>query len=311
LLSALNVSGITTLNHTTIKSNLNVSGTTILNRVGIGINNPNTKFEISGNDTDYLRISDYRELGEPSIEFVKGGDERPNAVFGSSYHTDWRIQNNYGEFCFYAKSLGRTDPIDGIMAKISNSGRITCNNVDTGSLLLGKHDGGYKIAIGKSHIGSVTHLSNDGSITCQTLTVAGKVDGYITSRAPIYFTTSRNATVNGIIYSAYDLNLNTYTKSITLDGRKIRQFRMRSWHASGDFQNDSAEIALSYQIFMSDLNGLSIKAFANPYINYELDQLNGLTPTFYRNNFDTMTYLAPVNYYGNNIKVYCIFEDLL
>jgi hypothetical protein len=62
---------------------------------------------------------------------------------------------------------------------------------------------------------------------------------------------------------------------------------------------------------MSDLNGLSIKAFSNPYINYELNQLNGSTPSFYRNSFDTITYLAPVNYYGSNIKVYCIFEDLL
>ena len=62
---------------------------------------------------------------------------------------------------------------------------------------------------------------------------------------------------------------------------------------------------------MSDLNGLSIKAFSAPYLNLELDQLNGLTPSFYRNNFDTITYLAPSNYYGSNVKVYCIFEDLL
>ena len=62
---------------------------------------------------------------------------------------------------------------------------------------------------------------------------------------------------------------------------------------------------------MSDLNGLSIKAFSAPYLNLELTQLNGSTPTFYRNNFDIITYLAPSNYYGSNIKVYCIFEDLL
>jgi hypothetical protein len=259
-----------------------------------------------------MRVSDYRQLGIPSIEFVKGGIDRINKVFGSSYYTDWRIKSTEdGEFAFYAKSLDRAEPFDGIMASIASNGRITCNYVDTGSVYLGKYTGGHKISIGENTPGSLTQISNDSSITCKSLTVAGKLDGYITSRAPIYFTTSRNATVNGIIYSAYDLNLNTYTKSITLDGRKIRQFRMRSWHASGDFQNDNAEIALSYQIFMSDFNGLSIKAFLAPYINYELDQINGLTPTFYRNNFDTIIYLAPVNYYGNNIKVYCIFEDLL
>jgi hypothetical protein len=265
--STLNVSGLTTLNNTSINSNLNVSGTTTLNNVGIGIDNPNTKFEISG--IDVLRISDYREFGEPSIEFVKGGSERENRVFGSSYHTDWKIQNNYGQFSFYAKSLDRETPVDGIVAKIANNGSITCSHVSTESVFLGEHVGGYKITIGKSNMGSLTHISNDGSITCQTLTVTGKVDGYVTSRTPIYFTTSRTAVVNGISYSAYDLNLNTYTKAITLDGRRIRQFRMRSWHASADFQNDTAEIALSSQIFMSDFNGLSIKAFSAPYVNYE------------------------------------------
>jgi hypothetical protein len=140
---------------------------------------------------------------------------------------------------------------------------------------------------------------------------SSQIAAYISAKIPVNFTTSRTVTVNGVNYSAYDLNLNTYTKYVSLDGRKIRQFRLRSWHASGDFENYSAEIALSYHIFMSDLNGLSIKAFSAPYLNLELDQLNGLTPSFYRNNFDTITYLAPSNYYGSNVKVYCIFEDLL
>ncbi len=62
---------------------------------------------------------------------------------------------------------------------------------------------------------------------------------------------------------------------------------------------------------MSDYDGLNIKAFSSPYLNYELNQLNCVTPTFYRNNFDILTYLAPTAIYGNDIKVYCIFEDLL
>jgi hypothetical protein len=141
--------------------------------------------------------------------------------------------------------------------------------------------------------------------------VNSQVNAYVASKVPVSFTTSRTVTVNSVNYSAYDVDLNKYTKFITLDGRKIRQFRLRSWHASGDFQNYSAEIALSYQIFMSDLNGVSIKAFSSPYLNLELDQISSTTPSFYRNNFDIITYLAPVNYYGSNIKVYCIFEDLL
>jgi hypothetical protein len=70
-------------------------------------------------------------------------------------------------------------------------------------------------------------------------------------------------------------------------------------------------MALTYSIYMSDLNGLSIKAYAGPYVNFALDQVNTVTPTFYRNTFDIITYLSPVDIFGNNVKVYCIFEDLL
>jgi hypothetical protein len=310
-------------------SSLNISGLTILNNVGIGIDNPNNKLEISGIDT--FRISDYRELGEPSIEFVKGSGERPNKIFGSSYHTDWKIKvQQSGELSFHAKSLDRAPgyQIDGVVAKISNYGSVSCSNVNAGTVYVGQFEGGSKITLGNYQIGSVINLLNDGSITCQSLsvannstiggnlscnslTIAGKVDGYITSRAPIFFTTSRTVTINGINFSAYDLNLNSYTKFLTLDGRKIRQFRLRSWHASGDFENYSAEVALNYNIYMSDLNGLSIKSFSAPYTNYQLDQVNSTVPTFIRNSFDFITYLAQLNIYGSNIKVYCIFEDLL
>jgi hypothetical protein len=292
-------------------SSLNISGLTILNNVGIGIDNPNTKCEISG--IDAFRVSDYRELGQPSIEFVKGAAERTDRVFGSSFDTDWRIKSNdYGEFAFYAKALNRPVgfQIDGVMAKISNNGKLTCNSVDASALLVGKHDGGYKITAGENSLGSVINLAYDGKITCQSLNVVGKIDGYVASRVPIYFITSRNVTINGKVHSAYDLDLNKYTKFLTLDGRKFRQFRLRSWHASGNFETLD-EMALTYSIYMSDLNGLSIKAYAGPYVNFALDQVNTVTPTFYRNTFDIITYLSPVDIFGNNVKVYCIFEDLL
>ncbi len=62
---------------------------------------------------------------------------------------------------------------------------------------------------------------------------------------------------------------------------------------------------------MSDFNGFSTKEFSGPYVSLELDQLNGVTPTLYKNTSDTITYLAPFLFYGNDIQVYCIFEDLL
>ncbi len=50
----------------------------------------------------------------------------------------------------------------------------------------------------------------------------------------MFFTTNRTVTINGDIFSVYDLNLSTYTKSILLDGYNIRQFRIRHWPSSGD-----------------------------------------------------------------------------
>jgi hypothetical protein len=138
----------------------------------------------------------------------------------------------------------------------------------------------------------------------------GKVTGYITTRSPVFFTTTGSVNINSKTYSSYNIDLNLYTKFMTLDGRKIRQFRVRSWHADGDFENTDDRIN-GCNIYMSDFNGLSIKSFSNPYINYELNQLNGVTPTFYRNTFDILSYLAPITVFGNTVKVYCIFEDLL
>ena len=72
-------------------------------------------------------------------------------------------------------------------------------------------------------------------------------------------------------------------------------------------------MALSYEIFMSDYNGLNILAYTRPYFNSNLtvSVYNKLVPLFYRNTFDILTYLAPIVSYGNSVKVYCVFEDLL
>ena len=162
---------------------------------------------------------------------------------------------------------------------------------------------------GDLNIGGTNRITGDLYVNGKLLNAVNtQVNAYVSSKVPISFTTSRTVSINSVNYSAYDLDLNKYTKFITLDGRKIRQLRLRSWHASADFEND---VALSYHMCMSDLNGLSIATSSFPYVNTQLDQLNGVTPTFYRNNFDTLTYLAPVNVYGSYIKVYCIFEDLL
>ena len=146
------------------------------------------------------------------------------------------------------------------------------------------------------------------------MSVSGKVQGYIASRLPIFFTTNRTVVINSINFSAYDINLNLYLRWLNLDGRKIRQFRLRSWHSNAVFENtNDLDMALSYEIFMSDYNGLNILAYTRPYFNSNLtvSVYNKLVPLFYRNTFDILTYLSPVISYGNSVKVYCVFEDLL
>ena len=53
----------------------------------------------------------------------------------------------------------------------------------------------------------LTTISNNLNVG-GTLSISGKVQGYIASRLPIFFTTNRTITINSINFAAYDVNLN-------------------------------------------------------------------------------------------------------
>ena len=55
-------------------------------------------------------------------------------------------------------------------------------------------------------------------------------------KSPLFFTTNRNMTIDGVSFSVYDIDLRKYTKSALLDGYNIRQFRIRHWPADADFE---------------------------------------------------------------------------
>jgi hypothetical protein len=59
----------------------------------------------------------------------------------------------------------------------------------------------------------------------------------IGSKTPFYFVTNQNAVINGITFSANDIDLTPRIKQITVDNYEIRQFRFRSWLADADFLN--------------------------------------------------------------------------
>ena len=114
-------------------------------------------------------------------------------------------------------------------------------------------------------------------------------------------------TINGTVFSVYDIDLSKYTKSILLDGLSIRQFRIRTWTSEADFEYPLNPIS-RYDIFMSTKNGLSIYADSFPFENAFLNMTDIFLNQFlYRNTFNILTYCSR---FGSK-KVYCIIEDLL
>ena len=115
-------------------------------------------------------------------------------------------------------------------------------------------------------------MNTPETVISNNLTINGNVKGAnLGVKSPIFFTTNRTVTINGDIFSVYDLNLSKYTKSILLDGYNVRQFRIRHWPSSGDFEYSStffSEMYLKkYDIFMSNRNGLSIFSLSSPIEN--------------------------------------------
>jgi hypothetical protein len=178
-------------------------------------------------------------------------------------------------------------------------------------------------------IGSSITANNSGNMTMNTLTVndsitaAGVISGSsivatniygsnITVKTPIKFTTSRIISVNegssSANYYLYDIDLTKYTKKILLGARNYRQFRVRTWEADGDFENIAYVAQNNYNIFMSDYNGLSIRAYNDYFVNQDLSRLDVIfSHTLVRNTFNYLSYasrLAPAT-------VYMIIEDLL
>ncbi len=179
------------------------------------------------------------------------------------------------------------------------------------------------------NIGSGITANTSGNMTMNTLTVndsitaAGVISGSsivatniygsnITVKTPIKFTTSRIISVNegssSANYYLYDIDLTKYTKKILLGARNYRQFRVRTWEADGDFENIAYVAQNNYNIFMSDYNGLSIRAYNDYFVNQDLSRLDVIfSHTLVRNTFNYLSYasrLAPAT-------VYMIIEDLL
>ena len=164
-----------------------------------------------------------------------------------------------------------------------------------------------------SNKGSVylTSITEDATITGRNIYLKGNIQasGKIAKKSPIFFTTNRTFTLNSTTYSAYDIDLDLYTKKELLDGFSHRHFRVRLFFSNGrlDFQFTPT----TYQIYMTSYNSLSIKAYSSRYRESELDQPDGIGYFLYRNSIDRLTFCASTFLFGATVKVYFVIEDLL
>jgi hypothetical protein len=285
IISSLNVSGFTTLNNNvSIISSLNISGfTTLNNNVSII-----SSLNVSGRT---IIGSDIYNYNDSVLELYKNITVRKNVtdIYGTFIGDNIAIKAGEGNNSSYI-SL-----VEGGNINIQTQNYATSNAVIT--LTSNKF----------------INMNTPETVISNNLTINGTVKGAnLGVKSPIFFTTNRTITINGDIFSIYDLNLSKYTKSVLLDGYTIRQFRIRHWPASADFEYSSTffnEMYLKrYDIFMSNRNGLSIFSLSSPVENYYLRETKIGSHFLYRKDFNYITFCSKGS---TPVKVYLIIEDLL
>ena len=285
IISSLNVSGHTTLNNNvSIISSLNITGFTTLSN--------NTTLLSSLNISGRTIIgSDIYNYNDSVLELYKNITVRKNVtdIYGTFIGDNIAIKAGDGNNSSYI-SL-----IEGGNINIQTQNYATSNAVIT--LTSNKF----------------INMNTPETVISNNLTINGNVKGAnLGVKSPIFFTTNRTVTINGDIFSVYDLNLSKYTKSILLDGYNVRQFRIRHWPSSGDFEYSStffSEMYLkNYDIFMSNRNGLSIFSLSSPIENYFLRETKIASHFLFRKDF---TYITFCSRGSTPVKVYLIIEDLL
>ena len=207
-------------------------------RLGVGTALPNNALEVSGENP--VRVSDYRLLGEPSIEFVKGKVDNADKTFGSDFHTDWKIKTtSTGSMEFYRKrTTGNGDDFDSVAVTFSNRGNIACDTISANNIIR-KH--------------SFTFV-------CST---------------PIIFNgaTYYRYDINLNLYTTFTSRYSGQTL-----GSKTRKFKWMSWLASGAHElGYDLNYDISYsQKFVAPLVGLFVCAYGWPFENRLLTSANSI-----------------------------------
>jgi hypothetical protein len=228
----------------------------VAGKLGVGTSTPNNILEVSGENTS-LRVSDYRLLGEPAIEFVKGKDAIADKTFGSDFHTDWKIKTTMnGDMEFYRKrTAGNGNDFDGACVKFSNFGNITCDKVTANNM------------IKKS-------LFN---FTCSTPVV---FNGQTYYRYDIYLNsyTNFNSTLSGSVVTS-----------------KTRKFKWMSWLTNGaNNTNHELNYDITYTQRFYSPPGFFVCAYGWPNDNKALSNLSSDGTCLLKNTFDYITVCSSI-----------------
>ena len=303
----LNVSGFTTLsNNTTISSSLNISGFTILSNTTsiFGTLNISGYTNLSNKTTllSSLNVSGRTTIGTDTynysdsvVEMYKNFNIRKIPIVATSTSYD-RVELKVG-LGTGSSTLSMEEGYDINLINSIGNVALNCTNF-TGQTAI-------NLNAYQTRVQNNLNVSNDLSVS-NNLSVQGKITcANLGQRVPMFFTTSRTFQLNGTNYSCYDIDLRLYTNSILLDGFNIRQFRIRTWVSSTDFEHPNM-YQNNYSVFMSDRNGLSIFAHGGPYENFYFN-VPVMDQFLYRNSFNILMYCSR----QGSKKIYCIIEDLL
>ena len=238
----MNISGFATLNNnTTIISSMNISGFATLNNKTTLLSSLN----VSGRKIIGSNVYDY---SDSLLEVHKNLNIRNNIANGDRIN----LQVGLGTRASY---LSMEEGYD----------------INIVTSLYGTSQSGIRLASNKQ-----INLEAPDVYVNNNLNINGIVTGInIGVKTPIYFTTNRNMTIDGVSFSVYDIDLRKYTKSITLDGYNIRQFRIRHWPADADFETGPSTYQYNikrYDIFISNRNGLKLYSLSSPLDNQFLTE---------------------------------------
>ena len=283
MLSSLNISGSTSLNTTTVVSTLNISGYTTLNNNTSIISSLNVSGHTTLNNNvsiiSSLNISGFTTLSN-NTTLLSSLNISGRTIIGSDiYNYNDSVLELYKNITvrknvtdIYGTFIG-----DNIAIKAgegNNSSYISL--IEGGNINIQTQNYATSNAVITLTSNKFINMNTPETVISNNLTINGNVKGAnLGIKSPIFFTTNRTVTINGVSFSVYDIDLRKYTKSVSLDGYNIRQFRIRHWPADADFETGPSTYQYHlkrYDIFMSNRNGLKLYSLSSPLDNQFLTE---------------------------------------